>query len=145
MAGGAGVEYYFGYQLPEHDLLCQDWRSRDRSWDYCRIALDFFADHRIPFWEMTNADPRVGNANHDNSRYCFAKANELYLVFLPSGGTTSLDLKDASGKFQVFWFSPRSGGPLRRGATEQIQGGALADLGAAPADVDQDWVVLVRR
>ena len=22
MAGGAGVEYYFGYQLPENDLIC---------------------------------------------------------------------------------------------------------------------------
>ncbi len=43
MAGGAGVEYYFGYQLPEHDLNLEDFRSRDKSWDYCRIALDFFS------------------------------------------------------------------------------------------------------
>ena len=35
MAGGAGVEYYFGYQLLENDLVCQDLRSRDKSWDYC--------------------------------------------------------------------------------------------------------------
>ena len=34
MAGGAGVEYYFGYSLPENDLLCEDFRSRDRSWDF---------------------------------------------------------------------------------------------------------------
>ncbi len=38
MAGGAGVEYYFGYQLPQNDLNCEDFRSRDRSWDDCRIA-----------------------------------------------------------------------------------------------------------
>ena len=42
MAGGAGVEYYFGYKFPENDLLCEDWRSRDQSWDYCRICLEFF-------------------------------------------------------------------------------------------------------
>jgi len=24
MAGGAGVEYYSGYKLPENDLICQD-------------------------------------------------------------------------------------------------------------------------
>ena len=46
MAGGAGVEYYFGYQLPQNDLVCEDWRSRDKSWDYCRIALEFFRDEQ---------------------------------------------------------------------------------------------------
>ena len=42
MAGGAGVEYYFGYWLPENDLVAENFRSRDKSWDYGRIALDFF-------------------------------------------------------------------------------------------------------
>ena len=61
MAGGAGVEYYFGYQLPQNDLVCEDFRSRDKSWDYCRIALEFFREHEIPFWEMKNADALIGN------------------------------------------------------------------------------------
>ena len=26
MGGGAGVEYYFGYQLAENDLVAEDWR-----------------------------------------------------------------------------------------------------------------------
>ena len=83
MAGGAGVEYYFGYGLPDNDLLAENFRSRDKSWDYGRIALEFFHSQKIPFWEMTNADALVGNEKHDNSRYCFAKANEMYLVDLP--------------------------------------------------------------
>ncbi|MDX1639438.1 MAG: DUF5060 domain-containing protein, partial [Balneolaceae bacterium] len=56
MAGGAGVEYYFGYLLPESDLHLEDYRSRDRTWNYCRHALDFFRNHDIPFWEMTNVN-----------------------------------------------------------------------------------------
>jgi hypothetical protein len=92
-AGGAGVEYYFGYKLPENDLVCEDFRSRDASWDYCRIALEFFPANRIPFWEMRNADALIGNATHDNSKYCLAKPGEIYLVYLPSGGTTDLDLR----------------------------------------------------
>ena len=88
---GAGVEYYFGYKLAQNDLAAEDFRSRDRSWDYCRIALQFFQQNQIPFWEMKNADALVGNEQHDNSRYCFAKPGELYLVYLPLGGTTSLD------------------------------------------------------
>ena len=85
MAGGAGVDYYFGYGLPDNDLVAENFRSRDKSWDYGRIAIDFFHSQKIPFWEMTNADGLVGNEKHDNSRYCFAKANDVYLVYLPSG------------------------------------------------------------
>ena len=33
MAGGVGVEYCFGYALPRNDLVCEDLRSRDKSWD----------------------------------------------------------------------------------------------------------------
>ena len=56
MAGGAGVEYYFGYGLPDNDLVAENFRSRDKSWEYGRIAIDFFHAQKIPFWEMTNAD-----------------------------------------------------------------------------------------
>ena len=78
MAGGAGVEHYFGYQLPENDLVAEDFRSREKSWDYGRIALEFFRTHKIPFWEMTNANALVGNTSNDNSRYCLARQGELY-------------------------------------------------------------------
>ena len=145
MAGGAGVEYYFGYQLPENDLLAEDFRSRESSWNFGRIALEFFRAHSIPFWRMTNANPLVGNINNDNSRYCLALAGELYLVYLPSGGTTDLDLAGASGRFAVSWFNPRSGGPLKGGSVAAISGGATRSVGAPPSDAAEDWVVMVRR
>ena len=131
MAGGAGVEYYFGYGLPDNDLVAENFRSRDKSWDYGRIAIDFFHSQKIPFWEMTNADGLVGNEKHDNSRYCFAKANDVYLVYLPSGGTTMLDLSKASGQFAVDWFDPRNGGTLKKGSVPTVKGGAPARSGHA--------------
>ena len=88
MAGGAGVEYYFGYQLPENDLVAEDWRSRDQSWDYCRIALEFFRENKIPFWEMKTINGLIGNPDNENSKFCFAKPGDLYLVYLPEGGST---------------------------------------------------------
>lgn len=145
MAGGAGVEHYFGYKLPENDLICEDWRSRDKSWDYCRISLDFFQTHRIPFWEMTNADALVGNPENTNSRYCLAKAGEVYLVFLPHGGSADLDLGGTEGTFAVRWFNPRAGGPLADGAVKSVKGGTQASLGPPPADPNADWLVVVRR
>jgi hypothetical protein len=117
MAGGAGVEYYFGYQLPQNDLICEDFRSRDRSWDYCRVALDFFRDQKIPVEKMSCRDGLVGNSDHSNSRYCLAVPGEIYLVYLPNGGTTELDLNDAAGrKLAVQWFIRRTGGALRVGS-----------------------------
>ncbi|TWT49159.1 hypothetical protein Pla22_43510 [Rubripirellula amarantea] len=145
MAGGAGVEYYFGYQLPQNDLVCEDWRSRDQSWDYCRIALQFFSDNQIPFWEMKNADASIGNSAHNNSKYCFAKDGEVYLVYLPQGGSTSLDLSEVKGSFQVHWFNPRSGGDLVTSSVKSVDGGQSVSLGDPPSDKDQDWLIVVRK
>ncbi len=142
-AGGAGVEYYFGYELPANDLVCQDWRSRDKSWDHCRIALEFFAG--LPFPEMRNADELAGNPKNDNARYCFAKPGEVYVVYLPRGGAVELDLGDATGTFAVGWFDPRSGGALRDGSVRSVTGPGKAALGEPPADPARDWVVLVRK
>jgi len=145
MAGGAGVEYYFGYKLPQNDLVCDDWRSRDQSWDYCRIALDCFTDNKIPFWEMSNADDLVGNPRNNNSCYCLAQAGQLYLVYLPTGGSTQLDLTDATGSFNVTWFNPREGGKLLKGKVREVKGGAKVRLGSPPANVQEDWLAIVRR
>ncbi len=93
LAGGWGVEYYFGYQLPQNDLLCQDWRSRDNTWDDSRIALDIFRNENIPFWDMTCHDELIGadvNQQKKNGRYCFAKPGEIYMVFLPEGGNATV-------------------------------------------------------
>jgi Domain of unknown function (DUF5060)/Putative collagen-binding domain of a collagenase len=145
MAGGAGVEYYFGYQLPENDLVLQDFRSRDKSWDYCRIALAFLSEYRIPLGEMVNANALVGNPKNDNSKYCLAKTGEFYLVYLPSGGTTELDLRDASGDFNIMWFNPRNGGDLVAGEIKLVRGGSSKTLSHPPTDADQDWIIIIRR
>ncbi|MCX6854207.1 MAG: DUF5060 domain-containing protein [Verrucomicrobia bacterium] len=141
MAGGAGVEYYFGYKLPENDLVCQDFRSRDKSWDYCGIAIDFFRNEKIPVAEMTSSNALIGNTKDNNDKYCFAKAGELYLVYLPNGGSTELDLSTAKGAFTLHWFNPREGGALKSADT-QIQGGKNTTLTAPDAN---DWLAVIRK
>jgi hypothetical protein len=140
MGGGAGVEYYFGYRLPENDLGAEDWRSRDQTWTYSAIALDFFMDRSIPFWEMQNADELVGNTQHDNSRYCLAKPGELYLIYLLSADPVTLDLSGATGEFKVHWFNPRTGKDFQ---VRTLNGGTAVDLGTPPENDRQDWVILV--
>jgi hypothetical protein len=145
MAGGAGVEYYFGYDLPENDLACQDWRSRNQSWDFCRIALEFFREERIPFWEMTNANALIGNPTNSNSKFCLAKAGEVYLVYLPAGGTTALNLGDFEITFRIEWFNPRTGGRMHSGSPAEVKGPGIVQLGQPPTEPDQDWLAVLRR
>jgi hypothetical protein len=144
MAGGAGVEYYFGYTLPENDLACEDWRSRNRSWDFCRVALEFFREHRLPFWEMTGKDELVSATAKAKCR-CLAKPGEIYLIQLPDGGGATVNLEGLTGKFRVQWFNPRDGGSLKNGTVRSVTGGGRVSLGEPPSDPGEDWVVLVRR
>lgn len=141
LAGGAGVEYYFGYALPENDLLLEDFRSRDQSWDFCRIALEFFAQNRIPLLTMTNADELVGNPAHDNSAYCLAEPGRIYLVYLPNGSGIELDLSATEGTYYVAWFNPREGTALRLG--DDVSGGSKVEL-IAPTG-GEDWLAVVRK
>lgn len=145
MAGGAGVEYYFGYQLAENDLVAEDFRSRDKSWDYCRYATSLFYGNRIPFWEMQSADALVGNTAEANGKFVFAKKGEVYLVYLPEGGPSKLDLTGVTGAFNVRWFNPRAGGPVEKGTVDRVRGGSVVDLGTPAHDPGQDWLAVVRR
>jgi len=138
MAGGAGAEWYFGYQQPHNDLTCEDWGSRDHMWDLTRFALDFF-QKQLPFWRMTSADSLVSNAT---GAWCLAAPGEVYALYLPSGGSPSLQLP--AGDFTVEWYNPRTGGALQQGAVTKVTGGGAVALGDPPSDTTKDWAVLVK-
>jgi hypothetical protein len=137
MAGGAGVEWYFGYQYAHGDLNCEDWRSRDIMWDQTRHALEYFQNH-LPFAKMTNQNEWVTDG------MCLALPGELYSVYLPDGGTGMLDLSHTTGPFNVEWYDPRNGGALLQGTISEVTGGKAVSIGLPPADADQDWVCLIR-
>ncbi len=140
MAGGWGNEWYFGYQHAHSDLTLEDFRSRDRWWDYCRYALEFFKQQEIPVWEMTCQDDLVPG----DDDYCLCQPGRIYVVYLKQGGTAKLDLSKHQGVFEVQWYNPREGGPLLSGTTRVIRGGSVCSLGSPPQDEDQDWAILIR-
>ncbi|WP_114750946.1 DUF5060 domain-containing protein [Pleomorphovibrio marinus] len=145
MAGGFGIELYFGYKPVHNDLDAEDFRSRAMSWGFARKILEFFRNNNIPFWEMENHNPLIGNKEDDNSKYCFAKPGEVYLIFLPEGGSTSLDLRQIPGNFEIRWYDPRNGGGLQKGTIENISGGAEVGLGTAPSLSEEDWLLVVSK
>jgi hypothetical protein len=144
LAGGAGNEWYFGYKFDHSDLTLQDFRSRDRWWDYCRHALTFFSENNIPFHEMANQNEWIGNSpNGNEAGYCFAKPGDTYVVYLPKGGER--DLLPEGGNYSIRWFDPRNGGALQTGSIESMPGGIGNSMGEPPSDLDKDWIVLVRK
>lgn len=142
MAGGAGVEYYFGYKYPESDLTCNDWRSRDQMWDYTRYALEFFQQH-LRFWEMKNGDHLVGNED----AYCLIQEGLTYVVFLPKAiKNNTIDLSQVEGsEFTVKWFDPRKGGDLQTGSLASVLAGKALDVGLPPHSSDREWVFILNK
>ena len=138
MAGGAGVEWYFGYNFPHSDLGCEDWRSRDILWDQTRFALDFFHKH-LPFTEMTNAN----EITRDNISYCLAKEGEVYAIYLPEGRGTEIRLP--RGEYSVDWYNPRAGGELVSGSVIKATGRGPVSTGRPPVEEMKDWVCLIKR
>lgn len=138
MAGGTGTMFFF--TDPIGDINMEDYRSRDHLFDLIRYAHDFVATY-LPFTEMRHADELTPLAND----YVFAKPDQVYAVYLPNGGTTTLDLTGATGTFEVKWYNPRTGGALQNGTVRTIEGGSARVLGEAPKDATSDWAVLIRK
>ena len=138
MGGGAGVEWYFGHQFPHMDINCEDWRSRDIMWNQTRFALDFFQKH-LPFWDMAPDNDLAGKPG----ALVLAKPGAVYVVYLPEGGTTTLNI--GVGKYTVQWYNPRLGGRLRSGGVKTVKGPGTVSLGLPRVQAHLDWTVLIRR
>lgn len=138
LSGAAGVEWYFGAQVPHNDLSSEDWRQRDELWRLTKHALDFFRQH-TDWWAMQSCSEQISLA----ASYCAKIANETYIVYLPSGEqSVSLDLSEESGQYAVSWYNPRQGGELQTGALPTVMGGEAVSLEGAPDQ--EDWVILLK-
>lgn len=141
MAGGFGVEWYFGYASPNSDLTCQDFRSRDLFWDQNKYALHFFESY-IPFWEMEPDD----SLTTDKITYCLAKKDAVYVVYAESGADDILlDLGKTNNIFEISWYDPRNGGDIQKGSISFVKATGKVHLGNPPNHPKKDWVILVKR
>lgn len=138
MAGGAGVEWYFGYKFAHNDLNCEDWRSRENLWNQTRHAVAFFHEH-LPFETMYSANSLTKNEDD----YVLAKEGDIYAIYLPKVEETHLDLSNSKDKFSVKWYNPRTGGALQNGSLKTIKGGENVSIGFPPSK-EKDWVAIVQ-
>ena len=132
LSGAAGVENYGG---SDHDRNGNDFRPFEAIWESMRHAKRLFYDIGIPFTEMENQDEVVDEG------YCLAKTYDTYVIYLPNGGSPTVDLL---GEYSVQWYDPRNGGDLQSGSIVSIAGGQDVSLGNPPDNPDLDWVVMLK-
>jgi hypothetical protein len=89
---------------------------------------DFFT--ALPFWRMQPFGEVSGSA-----AVALAKPGDIYVVYLPQGGTAIVDLRAAKRPLTAQWFNPRDG---RTGAPFGVEGGKSGTFQAPDA---QDWVL----
>jgi len=95
----------------------------EKKWEPVRRSLGYTLRYarRMDLAAMT---PHSALAS---TKFCLANPGEEYLVFLPGGGSVTVDLSAAKGALSAEWFNP-STGKARKPTT--VQGGAKRTLAA---------------
>ena len=88
----------------------------------------------IPWWDMSPQNSLLSGG----TGFLLQKSGQEYAVYLPSGGTITVNLSGVSGTFNVSWFDPRNGG-FTAGSPATVVGGASRSF-TAPAG-SNDWVL----
>ncbi|MCG8370448.1 MAG: DUF5060 domain-containing protein, partial [Proteobacteria bacterium] len=137
---GGGFEMFKSFGDSEVD----DFRVYEEYFRYAGYARSF-VEENLPFWEMVPSDTLVtGEDTVHGGAEVFAKAGEVYAVYLPSASPGPLLTMAGSGEtFEKRWYNPRSGG-FEGGVESFVDSGSVL-LGTPPADAGEDWVVLIRR
>ena len=143
MAGGGGVEWYFGHKYDNDDLNCEDFRSRDRLWELTTLAMDFFLDN-LPIEEMKPAD----NIVSPRANYCLVKDDDVIVIYIPVGGASSV-LLNPQKSYKLQWFDPRKGGELFDSHELPVIISEVSELNfqigtKEEYDLNKDWVAVLK-
>ena len=143
MAGGGGVEWYFGHKYDNNDLNCEDFRSRDKLWEMTSLAKNFFLEN-LPIDKMKPADKIVS----PRANYAFAMDDDVIVIYIPSGGASSVKLNPQKS-YEMKWFDPRNGGDLfNSNESEEIITNVSElnfKIGSREEyDLAKDWVAILR-
>jgi len=83
------------------------------GWDIASTDEAYLEDcgRLVSFMESTNLNEM---APHDEvvtsgTGYCLASPGAEYVIYLPNGGSVTVDLSDATGTLKVEWYDPKNG------------------------------------
>jgi hypothetical protein len=87
--------------------------------------------NKLPYWRM---QPAAGSSDNN---LILSEPGKVYVVYLPHGGTASVDLTNSKGPLTAAWFNPRNG---QWSKEWHIQGGQPVPFTSPDSE---DWVLLV--
>jgi hypothetical protein len=96
---------------------------KDPKWDSIRRNMGYARSYALRM-DLARAVPRN---DLSSTGYCLAVQGSEFLIFLPDGGSATVNLSGAAGTFKVEWFNPATGQTVT-GAT--VVGGKSVALDA---------------
>ena len=90
-----------------------DYNQSDPIWEQIRRNLGYARSYALRM-DLANAVPHGDKVLEINggfvpTGYALAKLGSQYLVFIPGGGSVTLNLSEVSGTLNVEWFNPSTG------------------------------------
>ena len=96
--------------------------------------VEFFTG--FEWWKSNPHDELVNDGN-----YCLADPGNVYAIYLPHGGKTTVQL--GPGKYHAEWFNATSG--QRYSATEDVTGPSWTSSNPPDEAGSPDWAILLRK
>lgn len=125
--GGWNAGYQLVPETTDSDMSRYLDLMNNTSAKYHTYLYNFF--QYTEFWKMSPSNSLV------TSGYALANAGKEYIIYLPTGGSTTVDLSAANGTLFVEWYNPRTG--IYQDKTT-VQGGASITFTAPDSN---DWVL----
>jgi hypothetical protein len=97
-----------GYDGAAIGLGASDYNASDSKWEDIRKNMGYARDYALRL-DLKLAVPHGDLVLSEATGYCLAKPGSQYLVYLPSGGSVTLNLSAVTGTLSVEWLNPATG------------------------------------
>ncbi len=110
--GGDQAWVWKSFLRGHNPIFMDPYQGPDLKWDPVRENMG----HTLRYAQRLDMATMVPLGNLASTGYCLASEGSNYLVYLPQGGSVTLDLSSASGLLTVEWFNPTTGYTFQSGS-----------------------------
>jgi hypothetical protein len=120
-----------GYDGAAVGLGAEDYTASDPVWELIRKNLGYARDYARQL-DLKLAVPHGDLVLSESTGYCLAKPGSQYLVYLPTGGSVTLNLSAVPGSLNAEWLNPATGLITQVAAPVVANGSSSVTVPGAP-------------
>jgi uncharacterized protein YjdB len=120
-----------GYDGAAIGLGAEDYTASDPVWELIRKNMGYARDYALRL-DLKSAVPHGDLVLSESIGYCLAKPGSQYLVYLPNGGSVTLNLSAVAGSLTAEWLNPVTGEITQVAAPVVANGSSSVTVAAAP-------------